>query len=242
MQKWDAPGGSAYVFDVEEIIKTVENPAYALKTQAVEKLNPNIIPKGNVPAVIAIGGNPLGLIAAAPDDPCLTLIEKIIALGKELKKRFDDLRLDDQDLFNRRREISAPPVPRIPPLSGRRTTVTSDPGSWEGHIVQYDKVQKELKKLLEDMKKLDNCDDYDPDGYGGSTMQDAYDQAVEYSQKQPPQEPDIRNRSSLLARANELGAQVRDGALWVAAGVGGAVLIALEVIARLLGLDLRFRP
>jgi hypothetical protein len=234
--------GNAYVFDVEEIIKTVENPAYALKTRAVEKFNPNIIPKGAIPAVIAIGGNPLGLIAAAPDDPCLTLIEKIIALGKELKKRFDDLRLDDQDLYHRRREISNPPVPRIPPLSGRRTTVTGDPGSWDGHIEKYDKVQKELKKLLDDLEKMDNCDDYDPDGYGGSTMQDAYDQAVEYSQKQPPEEPDIRNRSSLLARANELGAQVRDGALWVAAGVGGAVLIALEVIARLLGLELRFRP
>lgn len=235
-------GGSAYVFDVEEIIKTVENPAYALKTRAVEKFNPNIIPNGNIPAVIAIGGNPLGLIAATPDDPCLTLIEKIIALGKELKKRFDDLRLDDQDLYHRRREISNPPVPRIPPLSGRRTTVTGDPGSWDGHIEKYDKVQKELKKLLDDLEKMDNCDDYDPHGYGGNTMQDAYDQAVEYSQKQPPEEPDIRNRSSLLARANELGAQVRDGALWVAAGVGGAVLIALEVIARLLGLDLRFRP
>ncbi len=51
-----------------------------------------------------------------------------------------------------------------------------------------------------------------------------------------------RNQSSLLARANELGAQVRDGALWVGAGVAGFVLLALEVIARLLGLDLRFRP
>jgi len=235
-------GGSAYVFDVEEIIKTVENPAYALKTRAVEKFNPNIIPNGNIPAVIAIGGNPLGLIAAAPDDPCLTLIEKIIALGKELKKRFDDLRLDDQDLFNRRYEITDPPVPRIPPLSGRRTTVTGDPGSWKGHIKKYNEVKDDLKKLLKEREEMDNCDDYDPDGYGGSTMQDAYDQALEYSQKQPPKEPDIRNRSSLLARANELGAQVRDGALWVAAGVGGAVLIALEVIARLLGLDLRFRP
>ncbi|MBE9097648.1 hypothetical protein [Tychonema sp. LEGE 07203] len=96
--------------------------------------------------------------------------------------------------------------------------------------------------MLKEREEMDNCDDYDPDGYGGSTMQDAYDQALEYSQKQPPEEPDIRNRSTLLARANELGAQVRDGALWVAAGVGGAVLIALEVIARLLGLDLRFRP
>ncbi|TAE93687.1 MAG: hypothetical protein EAZ79_26365, partial [Oscillatoriales cyanobacterium] len=43
-------GGSAYVFDVEEIIKTVENPAYALTTRAVEKFNPNIIPKGAIPA------------------------------------------------------------------------------------------------------------------------------------------------------------------------------------------------
>ncbi|MFB8793804.1 MAG: hypothetical protein U7126_06140 [Microcoleus sp.] len=231
-------GGSAYVFDVGEIIKTVENPGGKDLTKlAVDVVNPKIAAN-----VFATGGNPLGLVAAAPDDPCLTLIQKIIALGKELKKRFDDLRLDDQDLFNRRNKISDPPVPRIPPLSGRPTTVTSDPGSWDGHILQYDIVQKELKKLLQDIEKMDNCDDNDPYGYGGNTMQDAYDQAVEYSQKQPPKEPDIRNRSSLLARANELGAQVKDGALWVGAGVVGAVLLALEVIARLLGLELRSKP
>ena len=234
-------GGNAYVFDVGKITEAVENPAYALTTRAVEKFNPNIIPQGNIPAVIASGGNPLGLIAAAPD-PCEELIKEIIALGKELKKRYDDLRLDDHDLFNRRHEISAPPVPRIPPLSGRRTTVTGDPGSWKGHIKKYNEVKDDLNKLLKDLEEMDNCDDNDPYGYGGNTMQDAYDQAVEYSQKQPPEEPDIRNRSSLLARANELGAQVRDGALWVGAGVAGFVLLALEVIARLLGLDLRFRP
>ncbi|MEG5049402.1 MULTISPECIES: peptidoglycan-binding protein [unclassified Microcoleus] len=60
-------GGNAYVFDVEEIIKTVENPAYALTTQGVEKFNPNIIPKGAIPAVIAIGGNPLGVAATKID-------------------------------------------------------------------------------------------------------------------------------------------------------------------------------
>ena len=229
-------GGSAYVFDVEEIIKTVENPAYALTTRAVEKFNPNIIPKGNIPAVIAIGGNPLGLVAAAPD-PCLELIEKIVALGKELKKRYDDLRLDDQELYHRRREISDPPVPRIPPLSGRRTTVTGDPGSWEGHIVQYDKVKDRLNELIEQFK--DNCDDNDPWGYG---MEEEYIEAEQYSRQEPPKEPDIRKRSILLAQANELGAQVIDGVLWVGAGVAGVVLIALEVIARLLGLELRLRP
>ncbi|MEG3927915.1 MULTISPECIES: Ig-like domain-containing protein [unclassified Microcoleus] len=229
-------GGNAYVFDVEEIIKTVENPAYALTTRAVEKFNPNIIPKGAIPAVIAIGGNPLGLIAAAPD-PCLELLKEIVALGKELKKRYDDLRLDDQDLYHRRYNISDPPVPRIPPLSGRRTTVTSDPGSWKGHIVQYDKVKGRLNELIRQFK--DNCDDNDPWGYG---MEDEYIEAEQYSRQEPPEEPDIRKRSSLLARANELGAQVIDGVLWVGAGVAGLVLIALEVIARLLGLELRFRP
>lgn len=69
-------------------------------------------------------------------------------------------------------------------------------------------------------------------------MQDGYDRALDYSQKQPPKEPDIRNRSSLLARANQLGAQVIDGVLWVGAGVAGFVLLALEVIAMLLGLYL----
>ena len=73
-------------------------------------------------------------------------------------------------------------------------------------------------------------------------MLKGYAQAEEYSEKEPPEQPDIRKGSSLLARANELGAQVRDGVLWVGAGVAGSVPIALEVIARLLGLDLRFRP
>ena len=175
-------------------------------------------------------------------DPCEELIKKIIALGKELIERYDDFRFDDQDLYNRRRYISDPPVQRIVPLSGRRTTATGDPGSWEGHEVQYDKVKKELNKLLKDMKELGNCDDDDPDGYGGPKMQEAYDQALEYSQKEPPEQPDRRNQSSLLARANELGAQVRDGVLWVGAGVAGAVLFTLEVIAKRLGLALRSRP
>ena len=258
--------GSAYVFDVEEIIKTVANPGdywidgyYRgrgnlnfqplsqrsatlgdLTRVPIEELNPLILPQNTTPAIpnlIATAGNPLGLIAAAPD-PCLELLEEIVALGNELKKRYDDLRLDDQDLYHRRYNISDPPVPRIPPLSGRRTTVTSDPGSWKGHIVQYNKVKDKLKKLIEKFQK--DCDEKeDPNGY---RMEDEYNQAVEYGQKEPPEQPDIRNRSSLLARANELGAQVREGALWVGAGVAGAVLIALEIIARLLGLELRFRP
>ncbi|MEK0181121.1 hypothetical protein [Microcoleus anatoxicus] len=124
------------------------------------------------------------------NSPSLELIEKIVALGKELKKRYDDLRLDDRDLYNRRRRISAPPVPRIPPLSGRRTTVTSDP-AWDGHIVQYDKVKGKLKELIKQFQDNDDCGDDDPWGYG---MEDEYNQAVDYGQKEPPEQPDIRNR------------------------------------------------
>jgi hypothetical protein len=156
-----------------------------------------------------------------------------------LKKRYDDLRLDDRDLYNRRLRISDPSVPRIVPPGGIRTTVTSDPGSWHGHIYQYNEVKKSLQKLIEQFQKDDDCDDRDLDYYN---ILKGYSQAEEYSEKEPPEQPDIRKRSSLLARANELGAQVRDGVLWVGAGVAGAVPIALEVIARLLGLELRFRP
>jgi hypothetical protein len=73
-------------------------------------------------------------------------------------------------------------------------------------------------------------------------MEEEYIEAEQYSRQEPPKEPDIRKRSILLAQANELGAQVIDGVLWVGAGVAGVVLIALEVIARLLGLELRLRP
>jgi hypothetical protein len=180
------------------------------------------------------GGNPYD------DDPCYKLLQEIVALGKELKKRYDDLRLDDQDLYNRRREITDPPVSRIPPLSGRRTTVTGDPGSWEGHKAKYIKDQERLQKLIQEFQDNDDCDD-DNDPFNFS-LENEYIEAVEYSQKAPPEKPDIRNKSNLLARAIELGAEVIDGVLWVGAGVGGAVLIGLEIIARFLGLDLRFKP
>ena len=227
-------GGNAYIFDVAEIDKTVKNSGGKDLTKvAIDVANPKVVSQ-----IIPTGGNPLGLVAAAPD-PCFELIKEIVALGNELKKRYDDLRLDDQNLYNRRRRITDPPVLRILPVSGRRTTVTGDPGSWEGHIYQYDQVKARLKELLEQFKNDDDCDDRDVDYYN---MLKGFAQAEEYSEKEPPEQPDIRKQSSLLARANELGAQVRDGALWVGAGVAGVALITLEVIARLLGLELRFRP
>ena len=57
--------GNAYVFDVEEIIKTVENPGGKnLATLAIDKANPKIASN-----IFATGGNPLGLIAASPKPP-----------------------------------------------------------------------------------------------------------------------------------------------------------------------------
>ncbi len=44
-------------------------------------------------------------------------------------------------------------------------------------------------------------------------MEEEYIEAEQYSRQEPPKEPDIRKPSILLAQANELGAQVRDGAL-----------------------------
>ena len=53
-------GGSAYIFDVEEIIKTVENPGgYDLTKVGVDKINPKVVSKS-----FAITGNPLGLAVA----------------------------------------------------------------------------------------------------------------------------------------------------------------------------------
>ena len=225
--------GSAYVFDVGEIIKTVENPgSNNLKLRAVDIANRKVISN-----VFPTSGSSFGLIAAASEDPCKELLKEIVALGNELKKRYDDLRLDDQDLYHRRPRISDPPVDRIVPLSGSKTTVTSDPGSWDGHIYQYNQVKKKLNALIDKFQKNKDCsEEYDPPEYG---MEKGYDQAVEYGQKEPPKQPDIKNRSSLLARANELGGQVRDGVLWVGAGIAGVALLTLKVIARFLGLELR---
>ncbi|MGB8686716.1 MAG: hypothetical protein WCD53_05200 [Microcoleus sp.] len=100
-------------------------------------------------------------------------------------------------------------------------------------------MKDKLNELIQQFRDDEDCDNDDLDYYD---MQEGYVQAESYSVTPPPKQPDIRKPSSLLARANELGAQVIDGALWVGTGVAGFVLLALEVIARLLGLDLRFRP
>ena len=57
--------GSAYVFDVGEIIKTVENPgSNNLKLRAVDKANPKVISN-----VFAIGGSSLGLAVTPNKNP-----------------------------------------------------------------------------------------------------------------------------------------------------------------------------
>jgi len=57
--------GNAYVFDVEEIIKTVENPGgYDLTKVGVDKINPKIVSES-----FAIASNPLGLAVAKKPKP-----------------------------------------------------------------------------------------------------------------------------------------------------------------------------
>ncbi|WP_293233775.1 MULTISPECIES: hypothetical protein, partial [unclassified Microcoleus] len=70
-------GGSAYVFDVEEIIKTVENPGGKnLATLAIDKANPKIASN-----IFATGGNPLGLIVAQKPPSFKAQIEKLLKAG-----------------------------------------------------------------------------------------------------------------------------------------------------------------
>ncbi|MEZ2250366.1 hypothetical protein [Microcoleus sp.] len=70
-------GGSAYVFDVEEIIKTVENPGGKnLATLAIDKANPKIAAN-----IFATGGNPLGLIVAQKPPSFKAQIEKLLKAG-----------------------------------------------------------------------------------------------------------------------------------------------------------------
>ena len=57
--------GDAYVFDVEEIIKTVENPGgYDLTKVGVDKINPKVVSNS-----FAITSNPLGLAVAKKPKP-----------------------------------------------------------------------------------------------------------------------------------------------------------------------------
>jgi hypothetical protein len=103
-------GGSAYVFDVEEIIKTVENPGdywidgyYRgagnfnfqplsqrsatlgdLTRVPIEELNPLVLPQNSKPAIptlIATAGNPLGLIVAQKPPSFKAQIEKLLKAG-----------------------------------------------------------------------------------------------------------------------------------------------------------------
>ena len=82
-------GGNAYVFDVEEIIKTVENPGgYDLTKVAVDRANQKI---GS--HIFALGGNPLGLVVAQNfEDILLRELEQFERLLSEPnnKRRIDD--------------------------------------------------------------------------------------------------------------------------------------------------------
>ncbi|TAF98087.1 MAG: hypothetical protein EAZ45_21065 [Oscillatoriales cyanobacterium] len=82
-------GGSAYVFDVEEIIKTVENPGGKDLTKvAFDKINPKVVSKS-----FAIGGNPLGLLVAQNfEDILLRELEQFERLLSEPNnlKQIDD--------------------------------------------------------------------------------------------------------------------------------------------------------
>lgn len=159
-----------------------------------------------------------------PQDPCFDLLQEIAELADELRRRYDDMLRDPHNLYHRRRYISDPPI------SGG----TGDPGSWEGHQQKYNERQNMLRDRLDRFSR-DCDDDNDPWGYN---MQESYDLALEYVDKPAPQEPLPKDRNTLLQRALSLGAEFRDGALWVAEGVGKTALTLLKVIAAILSIPL----
>ena len=71
-------------------------------------------------------------------------------------------------------------------------------------------------------------------------MERGWDLAQEYSVKPVPKKPLPKEPNRLLEIAEELGAFVEDGVLWVEENVAPAVLTTLELIALLLSVPLRF--
>ena len=112
-------GGSAYIFDAEEIIKTIDHPedywidaSYRgrgnlffqplsqrratlndLSYVPIEELNPLVLPQNTTPAIpnlIAMGGNPLGLIVAAKT-PFTEQLEKLLKGGSKNYRQIGEL-------------------------------------------------------------------------------------------------------------------------------------------------------
>jgi hypothetical protein len=160
-----------------------------------------------------------------PNDRCFNLLAEIAQLAEELASRYDRMLRDPHDLYNRRRNISDPPI----------TRGTGDPGSWEGHQMKYREKQNLLREKLQNFE--DDCDiDGDPWGYG---FQDEYDLALEFVAQPAPEKPLSKDRNELIQQALELGAKIGDGVMYVAEGLTIVVLIALQAIALILGLEMQ---
>ena len=164
-----------------------------------------------------------------PDDlRCFNLIYEIIKLGQELVRRYDEMRKDFHNLYVLRNKMSDPKLPGNP-----------DPGSWEGHQEYYDKRRKELQKKIEEFQDDPNCDDDDPHGYGGSTWEDLFNQALEYSVKVPPKKPDPKP-FMLPDWAKEAGVKFVDGILFIPKAIGIILLVLLMLLVNAFGIDWQF--
>jgi hypothetical protein len=112
-------------------------------------------------------------------------------------------------------------------------------GTWTGHRDKLQAMTNELSTLLEDYKN--HCDDWDTEILDA---QDLVNEAEEYAGKKPPQYPDRIVRVTLPGWATELGAYISNGVLVVAAAaatLGAAILAALQALAEVLGLLLKFQ-
>jgi hypothetical protein len=136
-------------------------------------------------------------------------------LGKRLREMLDGLRRGQQ-LFRHRRYMRDHP----------------EGNTWEGHQLRYQNTQTATKRLIEWW--YDNCGD----GPDGEYFLPVIEPALIAANTPAPQEPLPENNQTLLERALQLGAQFRDGALWVGKGIAKGVLSLLIIIAASLGIPL----
>ncbi len=92
--------------------------------------------------------------ATCQDPNCRDQGNKVKKRRDELQKRHDEMREDPQNLFQNHRTIAnAHPVY----------------GSWDGHIKQFTDKQANLRKLIDEYNKLDNCPRLDGDHWKQAT-------------------------------------------------------------------------
>jgi len=158
-------------------------------------------------------------------DPCFDLLEAMAEIAQEMDFRFQDMRRDRHGLYEAK-ERGSQAVEEL-----RRRGY----GTWVGHQNRYTNIlQPELNKLWRQWKDNDDCNDDDIDFYEAHAD---WDLITEYLRKKAPQKPDRhRYRFSIPEWAQQAGAHLRDGILWIPEAIGWILIGILVSLAQSFGI------